>query len=136
MRGAMLASLWLYFVPLFILGGVVLLFGTFALLARIQGGRFVRPIVSGLARMPFIGKYVKRASQAALEKANPELASAVRKLERMNAGRDPQRAQRALSQLTPAERRAYLAAAGQQGSMPTPQNRAERRRMARANKRA
>ena len=55
-----------------------------------------------------------KASAAALERQNPDLASALKKLERAGAGRDPLQAQRALSRLTPDERQAYLAAIGEQ----------------------
>ena len=47
-------------------------------------------------------------SEAALERSDPELASAVKKLERMNAASDPRRAQQAMSQLSAAERKAVL----------------------------
>jgi hypothetical protein len=125
-------SLWL--IPLYVLAVVLLLTATLAGLARVRGGRYLRPIVQLLARAPLIGRMIRRASQEALERSNPELASAIRKLERAGAGRDPQRAQRALSQLTAAERRAYLEAAGEQGSLPTPANRAQRRQAARVRK--
>lgn len=134
MRGAVVAAIWIWLTPLFILAGLVLLLGILALLARFRGGRYLRPIMQGLARMPLIGKGVRRASQAALEQQNPELASAIRKLERMGAARDPQRAQKALSSLTAAERRAYLAAVDQQGTMPSPQNRQQRRQASRVRK--
>src|ERR671934_62995 len=90
----------------------------FGLLARIRGGRLVRPIATWLGKAPVIGRMLQRASRAALERQNPELASAIRKLERAGAGRDPERAQKALSQLTAAERRAYFDAAGEYEAMP------------------
>ena len=130
----MAAAMWTWFIPLYILGGLLLLLGTFAVLARVRGGRYVRPIVTGLARAPLIGRFIRRASTAALERSNPDLASAIRKLERTGALKDPQRAQRALSSLTAAERRAYLEAADQQDAMPAPQNRAQRRRLERTRK--
>lgn len=125
-------SLWL--IPLYILGFLLLLTATFVVLGRVRGGRYLRPVIQLLARAPLIGRLIKRASQEALERSNPELASAIRKLERSGAARDPLRAQKALSQLTAAERRAYLEAAGEQGSMPTPQNRAQRRQAAKVRK--
>ena len=131
----MAAAMWTWFIPLYILGALLLLFATFAILARVQGGRYVRPIVTGLARAPLIGRSVRRMSTAALERQNPQLASALRKLERSGAAHDPQRAQRALSTLTAAERRAYLEAASEQGVMPAPQNRAQRRQASRTRKR-
>ena len=120
--------MWFYLIPIIVLGSLLVLLGLFALLSRIQGGRYLRPIVAVLVRVPFVGRLLRRASRAALEKQNPELASAIRKLERAGADRDPQRAQAAMSRLSAAERRAYLEAAGEQGVMPEPSNRAERRR--------
>ncbi len=131
----MAAAMWTYFIPLYILGGLLLIVALFAVLGRIQGGRYLRPIIAGLSRAPLIGRFMQRLTKAALERANPELASAVSKLERLGATRDPQRAQSALSQLSAAERRAYLEAAKEQGAMPEPTNRAERRRMERARRR-
>jgi hypothetical protein len=125
--------LWL--VPLIVIGALVVLFGLVALLGRIQNGRYLRPIVAGLVRAPLIGRWFQKLTRAALEKQNPELASAIRKLERAGADRDPQRAQRAMSQLTAAERRAYLDAAGEHDSMPEPANRQQRRAMERQRRR-
>lgn len=122
--------MWTYFIPVYVLAGVVLLLAAFALVARIQNGRFVRPIVMVLAKIPFVRRLMQKGSRALLERQNPELASAVKKLERTaGADRDPRRAQAALSRLTAAERAAYLEAAGEQGAMPSPQNRQQRRQM-------
>ncbi len=115
-----------FLIPLVVLLVLVVLLGLFVLLGRFRGGRYLRPLL----RVPVLGGALKRASQAALERSNPELASAIRKLERANADRDPQRAQQALSRLTPAERRAYMAAAEQEDALPEPINRSQRRRMA------
>ena len=130
----MVASIWTYLIPLYVLGGLLLLFGLVAGLSRIRGGRYLRPIVSRLARAPLIGRGMRRLSTAALERSNPELASAVRKLERYGAAKDPLRAQKAMSQLTAAERRAYLEAAGEQEALPAAVNRQQRRRMQKARK--
>jgi hypothetical protein len=120
-----------YFVyPLIVLGALVLLLGTIALLARIQDGRFLRPVVMQLAKVPFVRKLMTKASAAALERQNPDLASAMKKLERIGPTTDPLQAQRALSRLTPAEREAYFAAIGEQGAtQQAPTNRNERRRL-------
>lgn len=125
----MLAISLTYFIPIFVLLGLVLIMGTFAVLARVQGGRYVRPIVSGMAKVPLLKRLLQRASRAAIERSNPELASAMKKLERSGALRDPQRAQAALSRLTAAERQAYMEAAGEWGAMPEAVNRQQRRRM-------
>ena len=116
---------WL--IPIIVMGALVVLLLALNLLARVQGGRFVRPIAQGLMKVPFVGRQLKKASKAALERQNPELASAVAKLERSGATRDPMRAQQALSRLSAAERQAYLEAAGDQGAMPQAMNRAQRR---------
>ena len=123
--------MWLYFIPLYVLAALVLLYGALALLGRIQGGRYARPVVTLLMRMPLVGRLLKRASRAALERQNPELAGAIQKLERAGATRDPQRAQAALSRMTAAERQAYLNAAGEQEAVPAAMNRAQRRRLER-----
>ena len=130
----MAGALWTYFIPLYILGGLLLILGVFAVLGRVRGGRYLRPIMAGLAKVPGVGKLIKRASQAALERQNPELASAIRKMERYGATKDPQRAQRAISQLNAAERRAYLAAAEEQGTGQVAQNRAMRRQLQKTRK--
>ena len=125
-----------YFIPLFILGFLVLLLGIFAILARWRGGRYMRPIVQVLAKVPLFRRMMQKASTAALERQNPELASAIKKMERAGATRDPQKAQAALSRLAPSERRAYLDAVEEQGAMPTPANREQRRRLEKARKQA
>lgn len=130
MRDAVTVGIsFLYFLPFIILGGILLLFGVFALLARVAGGRYLRAIMTPLTKIGFMRRLFKRMSTAALEKQNPELASAIRKIERFGTPTNPQQAQKAMSLLTAAERQAYIEAAGQQGQMPEPSNRAERRRL-------
>ena len=123
----MLASILTYLIPVFVLVGILILLIVLNLLARVQGGRYVRPLATGLMKIPYLGKQLRKASQATLERKNPELASAVAKLERSGATRDPMRAQQALSRLSAAERKAWLDAAGEQGAMPEPMNRQQRR---------
>jgi hypothetical protein len=125
----------IFLIPVFILAGILLLFGVIVLLGRWKGGKYLKPILMQLQKVPFMNRWMQKASRAALEKQNPELASAVSKIERSSGAlNDPLAAQRAMSKLTAAERRAYLEAAGEQG--PGPSNRAERRRLERAKKRS
>ena len=126
-------SIWWYLFPLYILGGLLLLLGTFALLGRIRGGRYLRPIVTQLMKVPLLGRGLRKASEAALERQNPELASAVKKLQRVGADKDPRRAQQALSRLSAEERRAYMDATAEQ-SDEVAQNRQMRRQLERARK--
>jgi hypothetical protein len=114
-------------VPLIVLGGLVVLLGVFAFLGRFRGGRYLKPIVALISKVPFLRRWFQKLSQAALEKQNPELASALRKMNRVGANPDPVKAQQALSQLSATERRAYLAAVQEQGQMPEAANRQMRR---------
>jgi hypothetical protein len=119
---------WLIWTPVIILGALLVLIGLAALLGRVAGGRYLRPIVVFLAKVPILKRGIQRMSNAALERENPELASAIRKLERYGTPTTPEGAQRALARLTPRERRAYLEAAGQQVQLPQAPNRAARRK--------
>ena len=112
-----------------LLGVVLLLVLITALLARVAGGRYLRPIVEVLSKVPFMRNMFTRMSNAALERQNPELASAVRKIQAFGTPTTPEAAQRALSRLTPNERRAYMEAAGEQAEMPDAPNRAARRKL-------
>ena len=123
---------WL--IPIVVLLALLVLLGLFALLGRIRGGRYLRPIMKGLMKVPLLKRWIERASRAALERENPELAAAVRKLERANVGADPQRAQQALNRLSASERRAYMEAVEDEGAMPEPMNRQQRRLMEKARK--
>jgi hypothetical protein len=131
-----IASIWTYLIPVYVLGGLVVLLLVLNLLARVKEGRYVRPLAQALMRVPFLKRQLRKASKATLERKNPELASAIEKLERSGATRDPQKAQAAMSRLTAAERRAWLEAAGEQGAMPEPMNRQMRRAQAKLRKRS
>jgi len=119
---------WLIWTPIIVLGTLLVLFGLILLLGRVRGGRYLLPIVAGLSKVPFLKRLFQRMSNAALERENPELASAVRKLQRFGTPTTPEAAQRALAVLTPGERRAYMEAAGQQAALPEAPNRAARRK--------
>ena len=122
-------------IPIYILAGLLLLLIALNLLARVKGGKYVRPLAMGLMKVPFLKRWLQKASKANLERKNPELASAIAKLERSGVQRDPQRAQVALSRLSAAERRAYLDAAGDEGAIPEPMNRQQRRQAQKLKKR-
>ena len=133
----MLASIVTLLIPLWILLFLVLLLGVVAVLGRIQNGRLLRPLIAGISKVPLFRKWLQKASTAALERSNPELASAMKKMERHAKHlHDPQRAQAAMSQLTREERRALLEAQDQQGVTPEATNRQMRRRMEKAQKSA
>ena len=115
--------------PLFLILGLTLLLGVFVLLGRIRGGRYLRPVVTFLSKVPLFKRWFQKASIAALERQNPELAAAMRKMNTFGEPKNPEQAQRMLNLLTPSERRAYMDAVGQENQMPEATNRQLRRRM-------
>jgi hypothetical protein len=127
---------WFFLIPVFILVAVVVVLGLFALLGRIKGGRYLRPIIQFLMKVPVLGGALKKMSEAALERSDPDLASAVKKLERAGAGRDPRKAQQAMSQLSAAERKAVMDATMQTEQAPVAMNRAQRRKLEQQRKRS
>jgi hypothetical protein len=116
-----------YLIPVFVLAGLLVVFGVFVFLGRFRKGRYLRPLIATLSKVPFIKRWLQKMSTVALERQNPELASAMRKLQRVGPTLDPQKAQAALSQLSATERRAYMEAIEEQGAMPEPANRQMRR---------
>ena len=122
-----------YAAPLYILLGLVLLLGIFALLGRIAGGRFLKPLIAAMTKVPLLRRWLTRLSEAAMRKQNPELASAIKKMERSGAMSDPMKAQAAMSRLSAGERRAILdMTAQQQEQSEEPLNREQRRRLEKA----
>ncbi len=129
----MLASIVTLLIPLWVLLGLVLILGTLALLGRVQNGRYLRPVINLISKVPLFRRWLQKASTAALERSNPELASAMKKMQRSGALRDPTRAQAAMSQLTREERRALIEMQDQQGGIePEATNRQMRRRLEKA----
>jgi hypothetical protein len=125
-------------IPLWILLGLVALLGVLALLGRVRGGRYLKPIVALIAKVPLFRRWLQKASNAALERSNPELASAMKKMQRSGALKDPMKAQSAMSMLSRDERRALLEMQEEQGLGLAPEatNRQMRRRLERAQKSA
>ena len=63
----------LYLIPLFVLGFLLVLFGTLVVLSRFRGGKYLRPIVAFASKVPILKRLIEKASQAAIERYNPEL---------------------------------------------------------------
>jgi len=125
-------------IPVWILLGLVALLGILALLGRVQNGRYLRPLLLFFMKVPLFKRWMEKGSRAALERQNPELASAMRKLEpHQKHLNDPVRAQKAMSQLTKQERAALLEMQGQQGTVSEEAtNRQMRRALEKQKKRA
>ena len=120
-------------IPLWILLGLIFLLGVVALLGRIKGGKYLRPVIGVISKVPLFKRGLEKASNAALERSNPDLASAMKKMQRSGAMRDPNRAQAAMSQLTAGERRAILQVQEEQGVIaPEATNREMRRKLEKA----
>ncbi len=117
------------FIPLAILLVLALLMLVLVVLGRFRGGKYLRPIVLFLSKVPLFKRWFQKASLAALERENPDLASAMKKMTAFGEPKTPEQAQRMLNTLTPTERRAYMQAVGAEGQMPEPTNRQQRRRM-------
>src|SRR6476646_8690509 len=114
-------------IPIAVLGALLVLLGLMVFLGRFRRGKYLRPLITTLMKVPFLRRWFQKASTAALERQNPELASAMRKLQRLGPTVDPQKAQAALSQLSATERRAYMDAVEEQGALPEAANRQMRR---------
>jgi hypothetical protein len=125
----------LYLIPVFVLAAIVLVLGIFVLLSRVKGGKYLRPVIAFLSKVPILKRAFEKMSEAAIERYNPELGSAMKKLKRAGADRDPMQAQKALSTLTTEERKAWMEAAGaQQSQAEEPMNRQQRRALERMQK--
>ena len=112
----LVADITTLLIPLWILLGLLVLLGILGLLGRIQNGRYLKPLFALMAKVPFLRRQLEKASKAAIERTNPELASAMRKLEpHAKQLQNPQQAQKAMSRLTREERAALLEMQEQQG---------------------
>jgi hypothetical protein len=131
------ADVWLILIPLWILLGVLFIFGILFVLSRFRGGRYLRPVFTTLAKIPILRRGLEKASEAAMERSNPELASAMKKLKRYGGTTsDPAKAQQALSRLSAKERKAVLDMQEEQGIVPEGLSREQRRRLERAKRRS
>ena len=113
----LVADIAVLLIPLWILLGLIFLLGILGLLGRIKGGRYLKPLFGLMAKVPFLKRQLEKASKAAIERTNPELASAMRKIEpHAKQLGDPQQAQKVMSRLTREERAALLEMQEQQGA--------------------
>lgn len=125
--------MWVWLTPVVILGSILGLLLIFIILGRFRGGALLRPLIEKLSKIGFMRRFFTKMSTAALERQNPELASAIKKLTPLAAAnRSPEAMQKALDRLlTPAERRAYMDAAAEQGVDEEISNRQIRRHLER-----
>src|SRR3954453_13127925 len=118
--------MWWFLIPIVLLAVLVVAFCLLVFLGRYRNGALLRPIVERLSRIGFMRRFFTKVSTAALERQNPELASAMRKISTVASNPNPRAVQKAMSRLTPSERRAYLQATESQ-SEEAPNRQARRR---------
>jgi len=128
--------MWWLWLPVGILAVVAFFFLLLVLLGRFRNGALLRPLITQLSRIGFMRRFFTRVSTAAIEKQNPDLASALKKINTVAQNPNPQAMQKAMSRLTPAERRAYFEAAQEQGAVPDSANRQMRRQAERMQQQA
>jgi len=128
--------MWWLYIPLTILLVVVLLFGLVVLLGRFRNGALLKPVIGWLSRFGFMRRFFTSISTKAIERQNPELAGAIKKMQTVATNPNPQAVQKAMSRLTAAERRAYMEAAQEQGGVPDTANRQMRRQAERMQQQA
>jgi hypothetical protein len=128
--------MWWLYIPLVVIGVLLVVFLLLVLLGRYKNGALLRPVIAQLSRIGLMRRFFTRVSTAAIERQNPELASALKKINPVASNPNPQAVQKAMSRLTPAERRAYMEAAGEQGTVPDSANRQMRRQAERMQQQA
>src|SRR5690242_14927766 len=128
--------MWWLYLPIIVVGALLVLFLLLLLLGRYRNGALLRPVIAWLSKVGFMRRFFTRVSTAAIERQNPELASALKKINTVAQNPNPQAMQKAMSRLTPAERRAYFEAAEEQGAMPESANRQMRRQAERMQQQA
>ena len=128
--------MWWLYTPLLIIGVVLVGFLLLVVLGRYRNGALLRPVIAQLSRVGFMRRFFTRVSTAAIERQNPELASALKKINTVASNPNPQAVQKAMSRLTPSERRAYMEAAQEQGAVPDSANRQMRRQAERMQQQA
>ena len=130
--------MWWLWIPIGIIGTILVLFLLLLVLGRFRNGALLKPVVFRLARIGFMQRFFQRISTAQMERSNPELASAMKKMQRSGALKDPMKAQSAMSMLSREERRALLDMQDQQGMGVAPEatNRQMRRQAERMQQQA
>src|SRR3954465_8800699 len=121
--------MWWLYIPLVVIGLLLLLFLAVVLLGRYKNGALLRPVIARLSRIGFMRRFFTSLGTKAIERQNPELASALKKINPVASNPNPQAVQKAMSRLTPGERRAYMEAAQEQEGISESGNRQMRRRL-------
>src|SRR3954454_5370303 len=90
--------MWWFLIPVLILGAALLLFLVIALLSRYKNGKLLRPMIAWLSKIGFMRRFFTKISTAAIERQNPDLAGAIKKMNTVaNNPNNPQAVQKAMS---------------------------------------
>jgi hypothetical protein len=119
--------MWWLYIPLIVLVSLLVLLGLLVFLGRFRNGALLKPVIGWLSRFRIMRRFFTSISTKAIERQNPELAGAIKKMQTVATNPNPQAVQKAMSRLTAAERRAYMEAAQEQGGVPDTANRQMRR---------
>ena len=60
-----------YLIPVFILAALLVVFGLLVFLGRFRKGKYLRPLIATLMKVPFLRRWFQKASTAALKKQLP-----------------------------------------------------------------
>ena len=121
-------------IPIILIAIAAVLMLLLIFLGRFRGGKYMQSLVMALAKIGFMRRFFAWSQKRLVEKQNPELASVLRKLERLGPSPDPRQAQQVVSRFTRAEKKAYddyLATMRDQGALPEAANRQQRRQQQR-----
>ena len=72
----MIADIVTLLIPVYILIGLLLLLIALNVLARVQGGRYVRPIAMALMKVPFLKRWLQKASKTTAGARSPSSSAA------------------------------------------------------------
>ena len=61
----------LFLLPVFILGGILLLFGVIVLLGRWRGGKYLKPLLMQLQKIPFMKRWMQQRLACRPREAEP-----------------------------------------------------------------
>jgi hypothetical protein len=121
-------------IPIIVLAFAVVVMLLLIFLGRFRGGKYMQSLVMALAKIGFMRRFFTWSQKRLMEKQNPELASVMRKLERLGPSPDPRETQKVISRFTRAEKKAYddyIATMRDQGALPEAANRQQRRQQQR-----
>ena len=82
-----LAISTLYFLPFIVLGVLLVAMLVLYLLARIQNGRFLRPLITQLSKIAFMRRWFQKMSVSAYERSNPDSQERSRRCRRSERSR-------------------------------------------------